>query len=167
MLDGKLVNESQDAKIVLKSLPLDLAKYYIEELIPEYKRMKKPNESFEKFYDRILKNYSHGAIAFMMSFNYLVSKKHQMPNLKIILEEKPKTAGHEPFEIFHFGEKLYRNLEGKNPYGLVNNFVTSEKSVKVSKTVEPKISLIVNKMIDSTSARAEVFSELLVEINQF
>jgi ferredoxin-nitrite reductase len=161
MLGGKLVNESQEAKIVLKGLPLKIAKYYIKELILEYKRMKKPNESFEKFYERVLKNYSHGAIAFVMSFNYY------MPDYKIMFEERPKTAGHEPFEIFHFGEKIYRNLEGKSPYGLVHNFATDEKSVKVSKNQEPKIALIVNKMIDATSAKAEVFSELLVEINRF
>ena len=84
-----------------------------------------------------------------------------------MFEEKTKTSGHEPFEIFHFGEKIYHKIEGKNPYGLVNNFVTSEKSVKVSKTVEPKLALVINKMIDSSSTKAEVFSELLVEINQF
>ena len=163
MLGGKLVSESTDAKLLLKSLPLDLAKFYIEELILEYKRLKKHNESFEKFYDRVLTKYSYGAIAFMISFNYMVKKS----DLKIMLEEKPKTVTHEAFEIFNFGEKLYKTIEGKNPYGLVHGFVPEGKSVKVSTSMDPKVASLVNKMIDSTDARAEVFSELLVEINQF
>ncbi len=167
ILGGKLVSESTEAKIVLKSIPIVYAKYYIEELVLEYKRLKLPNESFEKFFDRVLTKYSFGAIAFMMSFNYLVSKKYDLPNLKILLKPKPKTAAYEAFEIFDFGQIIYKNLENKNPYSIVRNFSTKEKSAKVSKNVDPKIATIVNKMIDSSDKRAEVFSELLVEINQF
>jgi ferredoxin-nitrite reductase len=166
MLGGKLVHESKDAKIVLKALPLDLAKYYIEELILEYKRLKKSNESFEKFYERVLKNYSHGALAFLMSYNFFVNKIKEY-DLKISLDEKPKTSAVERFEIFHFGQMIYRKIEGKSPYGLVHDFDTDEKSVKVSKDVDDDIRNIVDRMIDSTKARAEVFSELLVDINKF
>ena len=62
---------------------------------------------------------------------------------------------------------IYRKIEGKSPYGLVHNFNTDEKSVKVSKDVDDDIRDIVNRMIDSTKNRAEVFSELLVDINKF
>ncbi len=167
ILGGKLVSESTEAKIVLKSIPIVYAKYYIEELVLEYKRLKLSNESFEKFFDRVLTKYSFGAIAFMMSFNYLVSKKYNLENLKILLKPKPKTVAYEAFEIFDFGQMIYKNLENKSPYSIVHNFNTKEKSVKVSKSVDPKIATIVNKMIDSSDKRAEVFSELLVEINQF
>jgi ferredoxin-nitrite reductase len=34
-------------------------------------------------------------------------------------------------------------------------------------TTRMQIELLINKMIDSTSSRAEVFSELLVDLNQF
>jgi sulfite reductase beta subunit-like hemoprotein len=40
-----------------------------------------------------------------------------------------------------------------------------EKSVKVSKDVDDDIRYMVDKMIDSTKSRAEVFSELLVDFN--
>ncbi len=163
LMGGKLVNESQDAKLLLKSLPLEVAKYYVEELVLEYKRLKKPNESFEKFHERVLTNYSLGAIAFMMSFNYLTKNE----DLKIELDSKPKTHAVERFEIFHFGEKLYRQVEGKAPYGLVDNFSTTQKSVKVTSLKDDKIASIINKMIDSSSSKPEVFSELLVDINQF
>ncbi len=168
MLGGKLVNESKDAKLLLKAIPLEKAKYFIEELVLEYKRLKKQNESFEKFHDRVLKNYSYNAIAFMMSFNYFVDKRlTHYSDFKIQLEDNPKTFTHEAFEIFHFGEKIYKKVENKLPYGLVNNFTPIGKSVKISKNTNEQIKSLVNKMIDSTSQRAEVFSELLLELNSF
>jgi len=163
MIGGKLVNESQDAKLLLKAIPLELAKYYVEELVLEYKRLKKPNESFEKFHQRVLVNYSLPALAFMMSFNTLTKDD----DLKITLDEKPKTKTHEPFEIFHFGEKLYRISEGSRPYSLVENFSSVQKSVKVTNVKDEKIATIINKMIDQSSSKPQVFSELLVDINQF
>ncbi len=160
MIGGKLVAESQDAHTVLRGIPLELAKYYVQELILEYKRLKKSNESFEKFNERVLSKYSYGALAFMMSYNYVVDEAQ-----KLLLDKEPKTLKHEAFEIFHFGEKIYRLLEGKNPYGIVKNFAPVGKRVKLSH--ESTMSDIINRMIDSGEARAEVFTELLIDINKF
>ncbi len=166
MMGGKLVSESQDAHILLKSIPLDLAKYYVEELVLEYKRLKKPNESFEKFHDRVLSAYSYGAIAFLISFNYMVSKKYHFSQLKILLDDQPKTKAYEAFEIFHFGEKIYRNLEGCSPYELVKNFTPTGKNVTLKAVAPDIITTTVNKMIH-TETYAEVFSELLIDINKW
>lgn len=167
ILGGKLVSESVEARMVLKAIPIVFAKYYVEELVLEYKRLKLPNESFEKFFERILTKYSLSCIAFLMSFNYLVSKKYDLQHLKISLKSKPKTVTYEAFEIFDFGQIIYKNLENKLPYRVVHNFHTKERSAKVSKGVPTRIATIVNKMVDSSDKRAEVFSELLMEINQF
>ena len=167
MVGGKLVNESQDAHIVLKAIPLELAKYYVEELVLEYKRLKKPNESFEYFYDRLLSDYSFGAIAFLMSYNYLVNKKYNREDLKLSLSENTKTGKIESFEIFHFGEQLYRKIEGSAPYGIVKNFTPVGKSVKLTTKINPQIDELINKMIANDSKKVDVFSELLVEINSF
>ncbi len=160
MIGGKLVAESQDAHTVLKSLPLEFAKYYIEELILEYKRLKKTNESFEKFNERVLSQYSYGALAFMMSYNRIAQE-----DKKLLLDEEPKTCKHEPFEIFHFGEKIYRMYEGKSPYGIVKHFAPVGKTVTLSQASD--FSAIINKMIASDDKRAEVFTELLIEMNSF
>lgn len=160
MIGGKLVAESQDAHTVLRGIPLELAKYYVEELILEYKRLKKPNESFEKFNERVLTKYSYGALAFMMSYNYI-----HATSSKLLLEENPKTLKHEAFEIFHFGEKIYRLMEEKNPYGIVKNFAPIGSNVKLSG--KDDVSQMVNKMIASDETRAEVFTELLIDINKF
>ncbi len=160
MIGGKLVAESQDAHTLLKSIPLEKAKYYVEELVLEYKRLKKPNESFEKFNERVLVKYSYAAVAFMMSYNYLFKN-----NPKLELDEDPKTFKHEAFEVFHFGEKLYRSITGERPYGLVKNFVPEGNNITLES--KEKSAEIINKMIAANSSRAEVFSELLVEMNQF
>ncbi|MCH9814452.1 MAG: ferredoxin--nitrite reductase [Epsilonproteobacteria bacterium] len=90
MLGGKLLGGSQDAKRVLKSVPLHFAKYYVEELVLLYKEFKKQNESFEKFYERVLEHYAPDAIGFLMQYNYLVAKKFQKPDQKITLSQMPK-----------------------------------------------------------------------------
>ncbi len=167
MVGGKLVNESQDAHIVLKAIPLELAKYYIEELVLEYQRLKKPNESFEYFYDRILSEYSFGAIGFLMSYNYLVSKRYNNQDLKLTLSSNTKTGRIETFEIFNFGEQLYRKVEGSAPYGIVKNFTPVGKSVKLTTKITPQIDELINKMIANNEKKVDVFSELLVEINSF
>jgi len=125
--------------------------------------MKRPNESFEKFYERVLVHYSYGALAFMMSYNYLVSKKYEDDSFKLLLEENQKTHKHEAFEIFHFGEKIYKLVEDKSPYGIVKEF----SPVGVAMTMDKKstVANIVNKMIINGNSRPEVFSELLVDIN--
>ncbi len=137
-LGGKLINESLEAKLLLKSIPIVYARYYIEELILEYKRLKKSNESFEKFFDRVLVNYSYGAIAFMMSFNYMISRKFDLPNNKIKLEEESKTFSNESLEIEYFGRVLRERLN-------------------------PQIASLVDKMSSDIGS----FSELLEDINQF
>ncbi len=160
MIGGKLVAESQDAHTVLRGIPLELAKYYVEELVLEYKRLKKQNESFERFNERVLSKYSYGALAFMMSYNYI-----HKTSPKLLLDENPKTLKHEAFEIFHFGERIYRLLEDKNPYGIVKNFAPIGSNVK--RKGDDKVSDMVNKMIASDESRAEVFTELLIDINKF
>ncbi len=160
LLGGSLLNESREAHTLLRKIPLVFAKDFIKELVLEYKRLKKPNESFEKFFDRVLSNYSYSAIAFMMSYNRLAEE-----DKKLKIDDSPKTFGHEAFEIFNFGEKLYRSYMGELPYKLVKNFTPLEKSIKIKK--DDTISQMINKMIDASEARAEVFTELLADLNQF
>lgn len=166
MLGGSLLDESKEAKTVLKSIPISIAKHFLEMLVLEYKRLKKPSESFEKFNERVLGKYSRGALAFLMSFNYYTTYVKEKPELVLQLDTDPKTAGYEAFEVFHFGEKLYYALEGKAPYGIVNHFNPEGKSVKIEADIDKEIKSIIEKMI-SSEERAEVFSELLVELNQF
>jgi ferredoxin-nitrite reductase len=146
LIGGKLTHESREAKTVIKAVPLLYAKYYIEELVLEYKRLKKANESFLKFSDRVLVNYSLQAISFMMSFNYLVGKKHNQPYLKIKLEENPKTSAYEDAEISSFGANILEKIEN---------------------SVDEEIVFIVDDMLERNPKKSKVFSPFLEKINQF
>ena len=53
-IGGKLTGEGAEGHSVMKTVPLVYAKYYVESLMREYKRMKKPGESFERYFDRVL-----------------------------------------------------------------------------------------------------------------
>jgi hypothetical protein len=109
-------------------------------------------------------------LAFLLSYNFRIEKEHQLPQYKLNLSKKPKTKGHEAFEIFDFGEKIYRSIHGESPYKLVADFAPdpSQKSVTVEKNRLPqKLEGIVNNMLKADKTRAKVFSELLVELNIF
>ncbi len=146
LIGGKLTNESREAKTVIKAVPLLYAKYYIEELVFEYKRLKKANESFLKFSDRVLVNYSLQAISFMMSFNYLVSKKYNQPHLKIKLEVNPKTSAYEDAEVSSFGANILEKIEN---------------------SVDEEIVFIVDNMLEDNLKKSKVFLPFLDKINQF
>ncbi len=164
-----MLNESKEAKTVLKAIPLKYAHLFLEMLIEQYERLKTKNESFEHFYERVLSNYSTGALAFMMSFNYYVQKVCNKPEIKIHLSEKPKTKSFEAFEIFDFGEKIYRSIFNESPYKLVVDFSPKEskKSISLKGVLDQRVSQIVEKMLQNDKTRAKVFSELLVELNIF
>ncbi len=170
MLGGKMLNESAEAKTVLKAIPMDYAPHFLEMLIEQYQNLKKPNETFEQFYDRLLTKYSFGALAFLLSYNFWIDKQYNLPQYKLNLSKTPKTKGHEAFEIFDFGEKIYRSVHGESPYKLVADFAPdpSQKNVSIGKNQLPeKLANMVDKMLKSDKTRAKVFSELLVELNQF
>ena len=59
------------------------AKYYIETLALEYKKLRLKNESFEEFNERVLVNYSTAYIGFMMQLKGYLRAKHIDINLDI------------------------------------------------------------------------------------
>ena len=169
LLGGKMLNESAEAKTLLKAIPMTLAGQFLEMLIEQYQKLKNPNETFEHFYDRVLTKYSFPALAFLISYNYQVDKVHGKPEYKLHLSKTPKTKAHEAFEIFDFGEKLYRTVHGTSPYKLVSDFApdASQKSVFIGNALPGNLPRIVDKMLVNDKTRAKVFSELLVELNIF
>lgn len=65
-LGGKITSEGLEGYSVIKSAPLKYAKFYVETLMLEYKRLKNRDESFELFNERVLKLYTPSAIGFLM-----------------------------------------------------------------------------------------------------
>jgi len=169
-LGGKITNGGKEAKQLLKSIPLSQARYMVKELVAVYRTLKKHNESFEMFENRVLSRYSTGALGFLMRFNHLCEKMQIDCKLDIVAE--PSSGKNETFEIFSFGEQLYKKITGFRPYDSVKNFRPhlKQKLSALSKIVDnfPKeLDEIVFKMIHPSSEKAyQVFSELIMDIEQ-
>ena len=159
LLGGKISGHSEEAHSVLKSIPLKHAKYYIESLAIEYKRMKFDGESFEKFHDRVLSQYSRSAIGFMMVLLAYLRKKEIDVNFGF---KTNVTCGrNEDFEIFDIGAQLYYALFNEVPYQNVKSF-KPYKSGTLSKIEheDEKLAQLLKQMLKEESP-AEAFSELL------
>ncbi len=167
-IGGKLTGEGSEGHSVMKSVPLVYAKYYVESLMLEYKRLKKPGESFERFYDRILSQYSRAFIGFMMTLNAYFRDKNI--GLNVDLETDVSTGRLEAFELFDLGRKLYFSLMGEEAYSAYEAYAPAAKEklrpLQESKPgIDETIADIIYKMIHpEKEKRAVVFSELISKV---
>jgi ferredoxin-nitrite reductase len=167
-IGGKLTGEGSEGHSVMKTVPLVYAKYYVESLMHEYKRMKKPGESFERFYDRILSQYSRAYIGFMMAINAYFRDKNI--SLNVYLDTDVSTGKHEEFELFDMGRKLYFSLIGEEAYGAYEAYAPAAKEklepLQQSRPdINETVANVIYKMIHpEKEKRAVVFSELISEV---
>ena len=165
-LGGKLVsNDGVEARVVLKSAPLKYARYYIETLMIEYKKLSKQNESFESFNERVLQQYSLANIGFVMKLGAYLRRKNI--EVELSFSNKVNTGKNEEFEVFELGRKLYFKLSKKEAYSSYDRFTNvlkKEKLEDIRKLVpnmDENIALMLEKILDSKEEnRAVVFSEL-------
>ena len=164
-LGGKLVSEGVEGYSVIKSAPLKYAKYYIESLMIEYKRLRKANENFEDFHQRVLSLYSPASIGFMMKLQaYLRLKKI---DVEFGFLTKVKSGKNEEFEIFEFGRRLYYALSKREAYSAYERFTNVLKNEKpedirdLVDTIDENLAQMLEKILTPKEQnRAVVFSEL-------
>ncbi|QSZ42312.1 ferredoxin--nitrite reductase [Sulfurimonas aquatica] len=169
-LGGKVVSDGKNGYTVMKAAPLRLAKYYIETLALEYKKLRLQNESFESFNDRVLVNYTPAYIGFMMKLQaYLRAKDIEIDlNINSVL----KTGKNEEFEVFELGRKIHYLLSKEEAYSSYARFTNVNKREKLTAlkklvpNIDEALSEVVFKMLDEEEKRAVVFSELtpLIEL---
>ena len=163
-LGGRSTRDANIGKSVLKSVPLQFAKYFVESLMIEYKNLRKKRENFEEFYQRVLSNYSTSAIGFIMMLKTYI----RVLNLKLDIgfKENVKTGKNEVFEIFEIGRALYRQIAGYEPYEIYDYFtpVFPKKLAKLKNIdgYEEEFLEMINNMLRSEK-RVLVFSELHFE----
>jgi len=163
-IGGKLTGEGVEGHAILKAIPVRFAPQIVAPLMQEYKRLKKAGESFEQFHDRVLSNYTHAAIAFMMRLKAYATSKNIELNLGFRTDVT--TGKFEQFELFDFGRKLYYQLLEKEAYSSYDMFKPTLKSKlelphKTDSSIDENLSELIYKMIHpEESKRAEVFTEL-------
>jgi ferredoxin-nitrite reductase len=159
-IGGKMGGDGREGYKLLKSITLINAKLFVSDIMRIYENMKLPYESFSKFEERVLSNYSPYAFEFLLRFNRAFPELSQLS-----IKEKPKSGKNELFEIFEFGIEIYRNVTGVSPYLETRNFTTS--SIKKAKKIDHKFGDILQKMIEADfSKRYESFSEILVDMEK-
>jgi ferredoxin-nitrite reductase len=162
---GTLTGESQEGKLLIKSVPLDEVKFYVEELIKEYIKLKKPKESFERFYSRVLSKISKEALRFLIVFNNKVKRNY--PNLRLEITDYILNKSSEEEEIFAFGYQLYKKITGKSPYTrpdileIYDEPLPEKPSRLFSEELPEGLDSLVLKMITSDpNKRYKVFTEI-------
>lgn len=165
-LGGKLSGESAEGYAVIKSAPLEYAKYYVESLMLEYKRLRRSGELFESFHDRVLKNYTPAKIGFMLMLQAYLRAKNITVDLGF--ETKVNTGKNEEFEVFDLGRKLYYQLvkqEAYSSYERFTNVIKSESLQDIRALVEgvdENIALMLESILHTQEERrAVVFSEII------
>ena len=159
---GTMTGEQEEGKLLIKSIPLPEVKYYVEELIKEYLRLKKPKESFERFYRRVLSKLSKEALRFLIVFNNIMKNQ----NIRLEINELLLNKSSEEEEIFAFGYQLYRKLTGKAPYTRpdllqIYDEPEPEKPSKLNPEISKGLGEIISKMITKKpEKRYKVFTEI-------
>jgi len=170
-LGGKLISEGEEGYTVLKSAPLTHAHFYVETLMLEYVKQKKPTENFEHFSDRVLKLYTPAYTGFVMKLGAYLRAK----NINAVVSFNPKanTGKNEEFEVFELGRKLYYALSKKEAYSAYDRFTNVLKNEKLEDIrklvpdVDENIALMLESILNpKEERRALVFSELtpLIEL---
>ena len=164
-LGGKIVSDGKNGYTVLKSAPLRFARFYVESLVLEYKKLRNKQESFEQFHDRVLTQYTPAYIGFYMRLQaYLRAKK--IPN-ELRINAVAKTGKNEEFELFELGRKLYYQLAKEEAYTAYSRFTNKNKREKlldlrkIDPDIDENIAQMTFKMLESEEKRAVVFSELI------
>ena len=160
-IGGKLVSEGVEGYSVIKSAPLIYAPQYVETLMLEYKNLRGEKESFAKFHDRVLQNYTSAYIGFYMQLKaYLRSKEI---DLDLAINKVQRTGKNEEFEIFELGRKLYYQFfkaEAYSAYDRFNNENPRDRLQDLSKqNFDTNMMQLIEAMIGNTT-RAKVFSEI-------
>lgn len=169
-IGGKVVSEGKNGYTVIKSAPLKFARFFVETLVLEYKKLRLKNESFEKFHDRILTQYSNAYIGFYMQLQAYI----RLLNIDIALDINKivHTGQNEEFEVFELGRKLYFAFTKQEAYNAYSGFANEnprevpEDISKLIPSIDTSLAIMIMQMINNdVSKRAVVFSELIPQIN--
>jgi ferredoxin-nitrite reductase len=166
LLGGKLMGESTEGHTVIKSAPLEYAKYYVESIMLEYKKLRKDGEQFEAFYTRVLSNYTHANIGFVMMLQAYFRAKNIEVDFGFY--EKVLSGKNEEFEVFELGRKLYYQFSKQEAYSAYERFTNVNKREKLEniRKIVPNIDENIAQMLElilhsDENKRAVVFSEII------
>ncbi|NPA58751.1 MAG: ferredoxin--nitrite reductase [Aquificae bacterium] len=161
---GTMTGESGEGKLLIKNVSLDQVHLHVREIVREYQRLMKKNESFEEFYRRVLTRLSKEAVRFLVFFNLLMEKKGW--DLRLEINDSVLCKSSEEEEIFGYGYQIYRKLVGRPPYSRpsileIYDQPEPEKPSRLGINVEKDFEKVLMKMITKKpEKRYRVFTEV-------
>jgi len=164
-LGGKVVSDGKNGYGVIKAAPLRFARYYVETIALEYKKLKQTKESFEEFNDRVLFQYTPAYIGFYMQLLAYIRSKNI--DIDLTIDSVQKTGKNEEFELFELGRKLYYQFAKQEAYSAYSRFSNEnereklEDLRKIVPNIDENLAEMIFKMLDTEAKRAVVFSELI------
>ncbi len=167
---GTITGESEEGKLLFKSISLNKAKEIVEEIVQVYADLKKEKESFENFYKRVLTKISKEGFKFLILFNSIIKEK--FPQLRLELNHLVTGKSSEEEEIFGFGYQLYKKATGRSPYTRteildIYDEPEPEKISKINSQIPKELENIIIKMITKNpDKRYKVFSEIEADLKQ-
>jgi ferredoxin-nitrite reductase len=173
---GKITRTAKEAHLLHKALPLTEAKYHVKYLLKTYADNKMRAETYEAFDERFLSaNYSFQALSFFTKINYVLNDKLGL-DVDFQLEKEPKTSKREAYELFGFGQKLFKLLTGEKRHEATSDLlptllrprkIARNEVSRLNPAVPEKLSEVIYNMThEKQNERAQVFSELLVALKE-
>jgi ferredoxin-nitrite reductase len=166
-IGGTLSGEGGEGHLLLKGIVLEQAREYVAELMRQYRDLRTPKESLEKFISRLQTRYTNPAIGFLMRWNRLM-RTESTPDAMISFNLKRHGGSHrEQDEIFEFGSAIVHGITGTNPYDTDEPLAEARKSYRHKVPELARYRSILEKMVEPNPLkRSAVFTEITVELKK-
>ncbi|MDP3465735.1 MAG: nitrite/sulfite reductase, partial [Sulfuricurvum sp.] len=166
-IGGTLSGEGGEGHLLLKGIVLESAREYVAELMRQYRDLRTPKESLEKFIVRLQARYTNASIGFLMRWNRQMRLENKLEALLTFNLKRHGGSHKEQDEIFEFGCAIIQGATQNKPYDTDEPLAEERKSYRHK---SPELTLyksIIEKMVEPNPlVRSKVFTEITVELKK-
>jgi len=166
-IGGTLSGEGGEGHLLLKGIVLEQAREYVAELMRQYRDLRTPKESLEKFITRLQARYSNHAIGFLMRWNRQTRLDNTLNGLLTFNLKRHGGSHREQDEIFEFGSSIIYGVTLAHPYDTDEPLAEARKSYRHKVPELARYGSILEKMVEPNPlVRSKVFTEITVELKK-
>ncbi len=166
-IGGSLSGEGGEGHLLLKGIVLEHAREYVAELMRQYRDLRIPKESLEKFIARLQARYTNHAIGFLMRWNRKMRLDNTLNGLLTFNLKRHGGSHREQDEIFEFGSSIIYSTTLTRPYDTDEPLAEARKSYRHKVPELARYGSILEKMVEPNPlVRSKVFTEITVELKK-
>ncbi|MFZ3052158.1 MAG: ferredoxin--nitrite reductase [Sulfuricurvum sp.] len=167
-IGGTLSGEGGEGHLLLKGIVLEHAREYVAELMRQYRDLRTPKESLEKFILRLQGRYTNASIGFLMRWNRQMRLENKLEALLSFNLKRQGGSHKEQDEIFEFGCAIIYGATQNKPYDTDEPLAEEKKSYRHKSSELARYATILEKMVEPNPlTRSKVFTEIVVELKKF